>query len=310
MIKTILLTVLVLLGLHGMSQTTRFSFPLHGECSVDYWIDYMVDHDASAGVRDAKCGGLTYDGHRGTDILLRDFAAMDKGVGVYAVGDGRVISAKDGRFDREKKWGVPDCGNYVVVRHGAYIVKYCHLKKQSVMVHEGDSIKRGQQLGMVGSSGNSAHPHLHLEVSDKRNKIIDPITGRCSASHTEIVWEKQPCYDTGKYGIESGFVDFAPNADTLKEGLPTMRKFSNATHNTVCFWALMHGLRRGDKLEFKWYDPRNALYTQAVVDWKDDWWHNYAWSYLKMPLQSGVWHVELYVNEKLFYRKQFTVTID
>jgi hypothetical protein len=235
---------------------------------------------------------------------------MDSGVGVYAVADGIVTSAKDGKFDREKQGGIVDCGNCVIAQHGPYTVKYCHLKKQSVLVHAGDTIKRGQQIGMVGSSGYSAHPHLHLEVLDKQNKIVDPIAGPCSPSRARISWDKQPCYDTSKYAIESGFIDFAPNADTLKEGLPSLKRFSNQSHKVVCFWALMHGLRKGDKLEFKWYNPTNKLYAESPVEWQDNSWHDYAWSYLKTPLQSGVWHVELYVNKKLFYRKQFSLVID
>jgi hypothetical protein len=308
--RTILLLLLSLLSIRSLSQPVSFSFPLRGECSVDYWIDYLVDHDPSPKVRDARCGQLTYDGHKGTDIMLRSFSAMDSGVGVYAMADGVVWKVKDGAFDREKKWGKPDCGNYVVVLHGSYLVSYCHLKKQSILVERGAAVRRGQQLAQVGSSGQSAHPHLHIEVADQHNNTIDPIPGPCSKGNSQISWDKPPCYDTRKYAIESGFISFIPTVDTLKEGLPTLRKFSNQSNSTVCFWGLMHGLRKGDKLDFKWYDPRNSLYANVPVEWKDDLWHNYTWSYLKTPLQSGVWHVELYVNGKLYYRKQFTVTID
>jgi hypothetical protein len=270
----------------------------------------MVDHDTSSGVRDARCGQLTYDGHNGTDILLRNFKAMDSAVGVYAVADGKVLRIKDGAFDRQKDQSVSGPGNYVLLQHGAYTVKYCHLKKGSILVREGEAIKRGQQLAQVGSSGHSAYPHLHLGVLDQQNKVIDPIGGPCSPERNLITWDKQPCYDTGKYGIESGFIRFVPNVDTLKEGLPNVRKFSTASDTTVCFWALMHGLRKGDKLEFKWYTPRNALYTTVSDDWKGDWSHDYTWSHLKMPLQSGVWHIELYVNKQLFFRNQCTVMVD
>jgi len=42
------------------------------------------------------------------------------------------------------------------------------------MVKEGDSVKRGQVIGLSGSSGHSTGPHLHYEVW-KDDKPIDPL---------------------------------------------------------------------------------------------------------------------------------------
>src|SRR3954466_11845801 len=106
MLRTILLAAFTLLSIRGVCQNNKWSFPLHGECSRDYWIDYMVDHDTTSSVRDTRCGALTYDGHKGTDILVRNFKAMDSAVGVYAVADGKVLRVKDGEFDRQKDWSV------------------------------------------------------------------------------------------------------------------------------------------------------------------------------------------------------------
>lgn len=58
-------------------------------------------------------------------------------------------------------------GNHVVVRHaeGIYSV-YGHLKPGSAAVAIGDQVKAGQQLGEVGTSGNSTEPHLHFHLCD------------------------------------------------------------------------------------------------------------------------------------------------
>ena len=88
----------------SFGQDVKFALPLHGTAGKDFWIDYYVDHDTSTGVRDAHCGTKTYDGHRGTDFLIRSFKTMDSGVYVYAMADGIVYETRDGNFDREKKW--------------------------------------------------------------------------------------------------------------------------------------------------------------------------------------------------------------
>jgi len=54
-------------------------------------------------------------------------------------------------------------GNYVIVDHGnGFSTLYSHLN--SVFVAPGESVARGEQIGTVGSTGNSTGPHLHLEI--------------------------------------------------------------------------------------------------------------------------------------------------
>lgn len=58
-------------------------------------------------------------------------------------------------------------GNHLIVRHadGVYSV-YGHLRPGSLKVANGDSVKAGQPIAEVGSSGNSTEPHLHFHVCD------------------------------------------------------------------------------------------------------------------------------------------------
>lgn len=46
---------------------------------------------------------------------------------------------------------------------------YAHLKLGSIKVKEGEKVKRGQELGVIGNSGNAAAPHLHMQISDGPN---------------------------------------------------------------------------------------------------------------------------------------------
>lgn len=65
-------------------------------------------------------------------------------------------------------------GNYVVVDHGnGYTSLYGHLQKATVK--QGDTISAGQQVGVIGSTGSSSAPHLHLRVR-KDGQSIDPRT--------------------------------------------------------------------------------------------------------------------------------------
>ena len=52
-------------------------------------------------------------------------------------------------------------------------VWYCH--QSSVMVSTGDQVGVADPIGLVGSTGNSTGPHLHLEVRPGGGEPIDPM---------------------------------------------------------------------------------------------------------------------------------------
>lgn len=64
-------------------------------------------------------------------------------------------------------------GNLVEVNHGnGYVTRYGHNQKNLVKV--GDTVKKGDVLALMGSSGRSTGPHLHLEVV-RDGRAVDPI---------------------------------------------------------------------------------------------------------------------------------------
>ena len=95
--------------------------------------------------RDPFTGGRDF--HPGLDI------AADQGEGVIAPADGEVVAASySGNY-----------GNLVVIDHGFGITtRYAHLSRYAV--RPGQSVRRGQTIGYVGSTGRSTSPHLHYEV--------------------------------------------------------------------------------------------------------------------------------------------------
>ena len=63
-------------------------------------------------------------------------------------------------------------GNYVVINHGnGYVTLYAHMSKR--LVSKGATVKKGEIIGLTGSTGNSNGPHLHFEIR-KNGVRIDP----------------------------------------------------------------------------------------------------------------------------------------
>lgn len=92
-----------------------------------------------------------------------DFSAP-QGTPIYATADGVVQTAGD---------LANGYGNHVIIQHGfSYSTLYGHMSK--IKATKGQSVKRGEVIGYVGSTGKSTGPHLHYEVF-KDKKRLDPI---------------------------------------------------------------------------------------------------------------------------------------
>jgi murein DD-endopeptidase MepM/ murein hydrolase activator NlpD len=95
--------------------------------------------------------------HYGLDLAAR------RGDPVYSAGDG-VVSGVGSRGAY---------GNSVSVDHGQDLSTfYAHLDR--VLTAPGRRVRRGQVIGLVGSTGNATGPHLHFELR-LRNRWIDPL---------------------------------------------------------------------------------------------------------------------------------------
>jgi murein DD-endopeptidase MepM/ murein hydrolase activator NlpD len=129
------------LRLHGMTPSI---WPVMGKL------------ESGVGGRRNPFGGRGYEYHEGQDID----AAYGTPVAVAATG--RVVIAGWQR----------GYGNVVYVDHGNGLsTRYGHLSEIDVTV--GQTVTRGQTIGLVGSTGRSTGPHLHYEVRIN-NQPVDP----------------------------------------------------------------------------------------------------------------------------------------
>lgn len=84
------------------------------------------------------------------------------GAPVYATGDGLVISTSR----------LGGYGNAIIIEHGGGLSSvYGHLSR--IMVESGATVRRGQRIGSIGSSGLSTGPHLHFEIR-KNGQPVNP----------------------------------------------------------------------------------------------------------------------------------------
>src|SRR3954469_21370580 len=145
-------------------------------------VQNYVDRDAGPAARDYRCGFLTYDGHKGTDVRVSDRARYKDGVAVLAAAPGRVRAVRDGMADGERVAG-REAGNSVVIQHGdGWETQYAHLRRGSVAVRAGDRVEAGGRPRGGGAGRESAAGRAPASVwSDSRARPSSPIcTSRCA----------------------------------------------------------------------------------------------------------------------------------
>ncbi len=111
---------------------------------------------------------------------------------IHAALEGKVVRARDGT--EEVEWLYPAweilkvignafsfrlterlvnkiAGNHVVVESDVAHAFYAHMVPGSVAVTEGQTVRKGEVLGRVGSTGNSTAPHLHFQLMDRADLL-------------------------------------------------------------------------------------------------------------------------------------------
>ena len=94
--------------------------------------------------------------HNGVDL------SADTGTAIYAAYNGTVVVSTYNS----------SAGNYIMIDHGSGLMTvYMHCSK--LLVSVGETVSKGQTIGLVGSTGNSTGPHLHFSVR-LNGSYVDP----------------------------------------------------------------------------------------------------------------------------------------
>jgi hypothetical protein len=158
------------------------TFPFYPQAGVlwkDLYFGNFVDLDPGPGTLDWNCGHQTYDGHTGEDSVIRSFREKRIGVPVFAAIDGTVVEVSDLLPDEHTAETMTAVDNHVIVssRNREIHTVYGHLRS-GVLVHVGQHVVPGQQLGWTASSGHSTWPHLHFTAKLGLDPY-EPFAGPC-----------------------------------------------------------------------------------------------------------------------------------
>ena len=132
--------------------------------------------------------------HEGIDI------AANPGEAVHASADGLVERA-----------GTSDSyGRFVEVKHiGGITTLYAHLGAIDAQIAPGVTVKAGQSVGQIGSSGTSTGPHLHFEIRDDQDRAMDPkyFLGQTFATAADLPLSKAKRIPRG---VRMAYVSYIP----------------------------------------------------------------------------------------------------
>lgn len=313
--QSVLMTALLWPAM-AAADTISLDFPL--DCrATSCTVQKYYDVDPGPGRMDYACGRLTNDGDTGTDIRIPDFPAMRQGVPVLAAAAGTVRATRDGMEDvsvrtlgREALAG-RDAGNSVAIDHGGgWETQYSHMRQGSIAVRQGEHVVAGQQLGLIGLSGNTEFPHLNFVVR-YQGKTLDPFVGlapfAACGDARQPLWSAAalaalPYRPTGP--LSAGFATARPDAAQARDGAYAATEVSAAAPALV-LWADVYGVEAGDRQRFRIVAPDGQVLhdNETPIAASNILW--FAFSGLKRPATG--WQPGSYQGTYQLYRGDETL---
>ena len=278
---------------------SNWPWPFSGAINRDWVVNNYIDLDQAFGsVRDYTGGQRTYDGHGGVDIDVPSTRAMDANFPVRAVAAGQVISLDESQPDRNLacngNW------NFVTVRSSdGYEVTYGHLKKDSVVVTVGQNVTVGATLAVVGSSGCSSHPHLHLQTSDPSFALVDPFLAG--------FWANPPPYESPIGFMDENVSDLLQARKDFMDPFPNVTAFAQGSPVSVA--AQTGGGLPGETIRGRVRRPDGSVFIDQTYDVGGSQGHwVYLWEgMLEANAQVGTWTYDIFVNGAAVKTSTFNV---
>ena len=272
------------------SSSSSLLWPLAGQDGRDWVINNYVDLDPTGGTRDytgaSGSAAKTLNGHLGIDIDVPSFRWMDGGVStVHAVASGVVTTVRDTEPDRNTS--CTGNANIVLVRHADDLTAvYGHLKRGSATVSVGQQVSAGDVLGVVGSSGCSTAPHLHFELRDAANRVVDPFR--------DGLWAAPPIYNTPITLMDLVIAAGDMTLQQIKDPAPNVTSIPRGS--VLGVGVSMAGGGAGDVIRLVITAPTGATFADNPLTFTTAHRHSYwLWNSQLSPT-PGVWIVSIFVN--------------
>ena len=254
--------------------------------------DHLLDYNGGARSYDTNSG---YN-HQGVDIFLWPFPweMMARDQAFVVSGDaGTIIGKQDGNWDKNCVFLGGGVWNAVFIEHAdGSVAWYGHLKTGS-LTHKnvGDTVARGEFLGVVGSSGNSSGPHLHLEVYDADGNLNEPFEGPSNQMNAQSWWLNQKNYYQSKVlRIMTHGNDPVPFACPEDESLERKNQFRPGE---VFYIGAYYRDQLQDQItRHQVIQPDGSFYWDfdhfsTAPHWAASWW--YWWDVLPNDAPVGIW---------------------
>jgi len=276
--KTTIMTAALCVAVSSVPAAgIELGMPLDCTIGVTCMIQNYVDAEPGTGAKDFECGPLAYDNHQGTDFRLRNRAEIAKGYAALATAPGKVVSVIDDQPDHGFGKAQDDpfgCGNAVMIDHGAgWVSQYCHLAQGSARVTRGQSVREGDPLGLVGSSGGTDFPHLHYAIR-RFAAVVNPFTGvsptGCEAPSSAPLWRAETGLSyapTGVFGF--GVSSVFPSLDLVKRDHALLAAPEGDT-DPFYIWLHLLGVQKGDSARLMAFGPDGHPFASELFDVSED----------------------------------------
>lgn len=298
----------------------KFIWPVRPAVGVeDFNVDAIsnyVDQDVNNpnSLLDYYCGTRTYDltgyNHAGIDIFSWPFSRLKQlndEVEIIAAAAGTIVYKSDGNDDQSCGFGGGNWNAVYVSHADGSVAWYGHMKKNSLTSKNvGESVAAGEFLGVMGSSGNSTGPHLHMEVYDASNNLIDPYAGACNLLNTESWWENQdPYYLPQVNALGTGFAypQFNSCPQTETTNLTNTFMYGDPLTLTAYYRDQLNTLPS----TYTIYQPDGGQFTTwnhtgSAAHYAASWW---GWGYNNFYVtDTGIWKFAVDFNS-VEYEKEF-----
>ncbi len=307
--------ILLLILSFPLKASSQLAMPIDpaGQ-NKDWWVwTYYNDNaDTTSGAipYNFKCSPYAYS-WSGMIFVLKNLQLMDKGIPVLAAAGGVVVSRYSTYDDRTKRSDSGGHGNYIRIQHNPSLFTfYGFLKKNSVRFKVGQTVKKGDTIAYVGSSGEAYTAKLYFRVEDSLGgKFRDPLGCECCSPSYSTILNPAPIYDTTFGLIDAGVMNSsAVTVDTIIERPLTVTEISVTDDAFVCVWTQTKNTYIGDFNDHIWIKPDGSIFKHAQ-------WTETTDSHLGFPrsweptykLDTGMWTVKCLYNGDTISTQTFHV---